>query len=117
MATLSSTKISIGVAIVLIALSALLVLGDRQGTAREPAPEQNDGYAANVLPQLTKYCTVCHSTKEKKGSLDLERFATVADARKDLKLWQVLIEQIEASEMPPKDKPQLTAEEKKKLLA
>ena len=52
----------------------------------------------------------------KKGGLDLERFASVADIRKDLKPWQSMIEQLESGEMPPKKKPQPSADEKKQLL-
>jgi hypothetical protein len=84
------------------------------GTAQKPTADAKIDYA--VRPLVQKYCLNCHSTKAKKGSLDLERFATTDDIRKDLKVWQALIEQIEAGEMPPKEKPQPTAEEKKQLL-
>src|SRR5579871_4407163 len=59
-------------------------------------------YSDEVRPLLQKYCLDCHSTKARKGSLDLERFATAAEVRKDLKPWQMLLEQVEAGEMPPK---------------
>ena len=39
------------------------------------------------------------------------------DVRKDLKPWQQMIEQLEAGEMPPKEKPQPTADERKQLIA
>ncbi len=96
-------------------LLALVLSGG--GTAQKPEPEPAKAdFDAAVRPLLTKYCLDCHSTKAKKGSLDLERFAGVADIRKDLKPWQQLIEQIEAGEMPPKEKPQPTADERKRLL-
>jgi hypothetical protein len=104
----------------LLGLAALTLLGlgsirtDRPATATQPKPPAD--YAA-VHTLLGKYCLGCHSTKAKRGSLDLERFATLDDLRKDLKVWQGVIEQVEAGEMPPKDKPQPTAEEKKQLLA
>src|SRR3954466_14437334 len=86
--------------------------------AKEPEKGGLDQrYADEVRPLLKKYCLDCHSTKAKKGSLDLERFASTADVRKDLKHWQALIEQIEAGEMPPKSKPQPSEAEKKNLLA
>jgi hypothetical protein len=89
---------------------AALVLVSARAEAREP-------FAAEIRPLLAKYCFACHSTDKQKGDLDLERFATLADVRSDLKPWQSLIEQIEAGEMPPKSKPQPTAAEKKRLLA
>jgi len=69
------------------------------------------------LPFLKKYCLECHSTKIQKGELDLERFDSLTAIRKDLKPWQHLIEQIETGEMPPKGKPQPSAEERKAILA
>lgn len=94
-------------------LALALLLGSH-GTAQKPA--KND-YAADVLPVLKKYCLDCHSTKAKKGSLDLERFSSLDRVRRDLKPWQGLIEQVETGEMPPKGKPQPTDAEKKRLLA
>lgn len=85
------------------------------GSAQKPAAPATAEYA--VRPLVQTYCLGCHSTKAKKGSLDLERFATPADLRTDLKVWQGVIEQVEAGEMPPKDKPQPTADEKKRLIA
>ena len=66
---------------------------------------------------VVKYCQDCHSTEAQKGSLDLERFATADAARKHAKVWQGVVEMVEAGEMPPKGKPQPTAGEKRDLLA
>ncbi|MFO0814181.1 MAG: DUF1592 domain-containing protein [Gemmatales bacterium] len=76
-----------------------------------------DGYARTVLPLFQKYCLECHSTAAKKGSLDLERLKTVADARKETKLLQNMIEQVETGEMPPKKRPQPSKAEQKQLLS
>ncbi len=84
-------------------------------TAAQKAAAPGTDYA-DVKAIVQKYCLSCHSAKAKKGSLDLERFATTADLRKDAKVWEGVIEQMEAGEMPPKDKPQPTAEERKKLM-
>jgi mono/diheme cytochrome c family protein len=86
------------------------------GTAQKPADEPKPDFAATQA-LVKKYCLSCHSTKAKKGSLDLERFTTLDDVRKDVKVWQGMIEQIEAGEMPPKERPQPTEAEKKQLLA
>ncbi len=97
----------------LVALAALAVFGFGTFRTERPAaaqPRQAAADYAAVHGLLTKYCLGCHSTKAKKGSLDLERFATPDDVRKDLKVWQGVIEQVEAGEMPPKEKPQPTAE-------
>jgi hypothetical protein len=93
----------------------LLVHG--QGTISKPAADLKVEYGTVVRPLLEKYCLNCHSTKAKKGSLDLERFASVEQVRKDLKPWQQMIEMLEAGEMPPKKKPQPTADERQQMIA
>jgi hypothetical protein len=81
-----------------------------------PGAEPPGDFAA-VRPLVQKYCLACHSTKTKKGDLDLERFATTDDIRKNVKPWQAVVEMLEAGEMPPKDKPQPSAEERKRIVA
>ena len=80
------------------------------------APDPRNEYDTVVRPLLKKYCLGCHSTKARKGSLDLERFVSLARVRKDLKPWQQTIEMVEAGEMPPRTRPQPTAGERKRLL-
>ncbi|MFO0927604.1 MAG: DUF1587 domain-containing protein [Gemmataceae bacterium] len=94
----------------------LLALATTGSTlAHKPANAAPVDYAA-VRPILATYCTGCHSTKAKRGSLDLERFAALEQVRKETKVWQGVVEQIEAGEMPPKGKLQPTAEERGRLL-
>jgi hypothetical protein len=98
-----------------LGLLALVVGG--QGNASKPPAEPHTEYAAEIRPLIAKYCLSCHSTKLKKGSLDLERFASIDSLRKDLKTWQQTIEMLETGEMPPKKKPQPTTVERKRLVA
>ncbi len=62
------------------------------------------------------YCLRCHSAKVKKGSLDLERFTSAGLVRKDPKPWQLVLEMVEAADMPPADKPQPTPLERQRLI-
>ena len=104
----------------LVCLLFALVMGAFALTGADPAPQPTVGakvdFPGTVRPILAKYCLGCHSTQAKKGSLDLERFATVDSVRKEIKPWLQIIEQIEAGEMPPKEKPQPSAAERKQLL-
>jgi hypothetical protein len=100
-----------------LAIVVSILLVNSPTSAQKPKTETRDTFVSDVRPLMAKYCLDCHSTKAKKGSLDLERFATTADVRKQPKVWEGIIEQLEAGEMPPKEKPQPTAEEKKQLLA
>ena len=56
-----------------------------------------------------EFCLGCHSAEKHKGDLDLEQFRTLEDIRKQPKVWQAVVEQMELGEMPPKDKPQPSA--------
>ncbi|MFO0822408.1 MAG: DUF1587 domain-containing protein [Gemmataceae bacterium] len=106
--------------LVLVAGFGLAAWGTSGSAQKPPESKAKDAkaeFTTSVRPLLKKYCNDCHSAKSLKGDLDLERFATLDDVRKDLKPWQHMIEQIETGEMPPKNKPQLTADEKKQLLA
>ena len=69
--------------------------------------------AAEIRPFLTRYCLGCHSQQEQEGALDLERFVYVSVIRKDVKPWQTMILQLETREMPPKDKPEITHQQRK----
>lgn len=73
-------------------------------------------FASRVRPLLARYCLGCHDQVKKKGELDLARFKSLALVRKDLKPWQMLVEQLDAGEMPPKSKPQPTAEDRSFLI-
>lgn len=90
------------------------------GTAARPqsGPQPPSAtYTAEVRPLLGRYCLDCHSTKARKGGVDLERFGTPEAARKDLKVWGHVLDQVEAGEMPLNGKPQPTAEERRRLVA
>ncbi|MEE3367045.1 MAG: DUF1587 domain-containing protein, partial [Planctomycetota bacterium] len=69
-------------------------------------------YSRSILALVRRRCVTCHSSKKKKGELDLERFASLASVRRDPKIWIKVIEQLDNGEMPPKDAPQLTRSEK-----
>ncbi|MEI7699979.1 MAG: DUF1592 domain-containing protein [Planctomycetia bacterium] len=65
---------------------------------------------------LKRYCLDCHSTQEKQGELDLERFRSVSDIRGDVIPWQRAVEVLDDREMPPEDaQHQPTSEERAAL--
>lgn len=94
------------------ALVPLLLLGaaaQESDLARE--------YREKIRPLAARYCLDCHSTKDKKGDLDLERFASFDDIRKDTRAWLHVAENLENGEMPPKKKPQPSVPERAALAA
>jgi hypothetical protein len=100
-----------------IALGLCALLASGQRSAEKPAENPQGEYATVVRPLVKKYCLTCHSVKVKKGSLDLERFASLEQVRKDLGPWQQVIEMLEAGEMPPKKKPQPSSDERRRIIA
>ena len=101
--------------VLLLALSWLL-LSPLQGEDAPARQKLARDYEKSVHPLLARLCLGCHSTKEKKGELDLERFTTLDQVSMDLKPWQGMIEQLETREMPPEGKPQPTAVERSMLI-
>jgi hypothetical protein len=69
-------------------------------------------FNGEILPLLKDRCLSCHSTEKQKGDLDLERFGSLEDIKRAPTIWQNVLEQLDNGEMPPKDKPQLTPEQK-----
>ncbi len=76
----------------------------------------NIAFAEDVQPLVKEYCLKCHSTEKQKGDLDLERFSSLAEVLNSPDAWQRVVEQIELGEMPPQDKPQLTTDERLRLV-
>jgi hypothetical protein len=106
-------RAALGVALI---LSVFAITGAGGADRAAPAGPKDD-YSTAVRPLLKQYCFSCHSTKVKKGDLDLERFASIDHVRKDIKPWQAMVEMLESGEMPPKNKPQPAADQRKRLLA
>ena len=81
------------------------------------AEDGTDAFADKVRPLIKTRCLDCHSTKESKGGLDLERFASVEHIRQDVETWQSVLERVNNGEMPPRDKKPLEPAERKLLAA
>jgi hypothetical protein len=86
------------------------------GAAPASILDDDTAYAERAKPVLAKYCLECHSAKAKKGDLNLERFGSMADIRKDLRPWLMVVENLENGEMPPKKARQPTADERQQLV-
>lgn len=112
-----SSRRSAGNCVAVVSLMLVAIAAGRPRIAQKDRTDPGNDYAATIRPLLAKYCLDCHSTAAKKGSLDLERFASIADVRRGLKVWEGVIEQLEAVEMPPKGKPQPGGDERKQLIA
>ena len=103
-AVIRSIGCVIGVAIAVTA--ALSHAGDER-SAKPGGRAEFDAvgveFTRDARPVLKQFCLKCHSTKEQKGDLDLERFGTLADVRKETKTWLKVVEMLDNGEMPPKE--------------
>src|SRR6266850_5574195 len=101
------------------ALRTLLLAGtflcSTSGGAQTPTISSKV-FEKEIRPLLKEYCLKCHSTEKHKGDLDLERFSSLSEVKKHPKVWQMVVEQLATNEMPPKEKPQPSAAQRKQLL-
>lgn len=68
-------------------------------------------FSKTGVPFLKKYCLECHSGDKPKAELSLAAFVDNASVVKKRKTWESVLKMVEASEMPPDNKPQPTAQE------
>src|SRR5205823_128444 len=79
-------------------------------------PAAADEFESSIRPLLSEYCLKCHSAEKHKGDFDLEQHLSLAAMRRHPTVWQQVLNQIADGEMPPKEKPQPTPEQKTRLM-
>lgn len=101
----------------LLAASSCL-LAQPFAIADEPTEQVlEQSYTRDVRPLMARYCHACHSAAKDKieADVDLAEFATWNDVRKDPRTWQKVREMLDSGQMPPKDAPRPTPEERSRL--
>src|SRR5262245_21354179 len=73
--------------------------------ARQPADPLERRFRTHVRPFLERYCFSCHGAKKPEASLDLSRDATVAAVAGNARQWEMVLERVQAEEMPPEEAP------------
>lgn len=86
--------------------------------AAEPVePPLTRRFMEVVQPFLKKHCLNCHGTEKQEGKLDLSGETSVATVVKHHRVWDIVVERLEAEEMPPKKVPQQpTADERRTVI-
>jgi mono/diheme cytochrome c family protein len=96
----------------------LLLWGAVGLPAAEPAGDLNKQYESSIRPLLATYCVGCHGKEKVEAELNLATFATAADVAKGHQTWQIVLERLEAGEMPPEDaKSKPSPDERKAMIA
>jgi Protein of unknown function (DUF1592)/Protein of unknown function (DUF1588)/Protein of unknown function (DUF1587)/Protein of unknown function (DUF1585)/Protein of unknown function (DUF1595)/Planctomycete cytochrome C len=103
---------------VLAACAGLAVLCLNSGLrgAESSLPQLAADYTKGVRPLLKRFCLKCHSTKEQKGELDLERFQTLAAVRRNASVWIKVRDRLSKGEMPPEGNPRPSKKDSRQLL-
>ena len=72
-----------------------------------------------VKPVIESFCLRCHGAggKKPKGGVDLTAGKDESCVDKDRKVWEIVLDQLEARDMPPPDKPRPSEEQYDKVVA
>ena len=72
-------------------------------------------YSEEIQPILEQYCYACHGLGAKKGKLALDEFSDEKAARNAPRVWHAVLKNVRSGIMPPADKPQPSAEQRRLL--
>ena len=90
------------------AFRSMLESGTNEDPPKKDAPQPPSDsldarFSTQVKPFLERYCFSCHGPKKQAASLDLSRDLTVPGIVKNAQQWELVLERLHASEMPPED--------------
>src|SRR5262249_25124525 len=77
----------------------------RPGTEASTSDALAQRFSTQVRPFLERYCLTCHGSKRPKADLDLSRYSTAAAVAKNPRQWELVLERLQAQEMPPEKAP------------
>ncbi len=98
------SRFSLLVSLAALAGFIVVVTAQPDNPAAEPTLEQR--FASDVLPFVKSHCLSCHGADKQEGKLDLSGSSSVAAVVKNHLVWDLVLERLEAEEMPPKKSPQ-----------
>lgn len=80
----------------------LIAFGLLPSLTQSATPDLQVEFGDRIRPLLEAYCLDCHDADVQKGDLDLSGFNSLAAIQADFQTWQVVLQQVEEEEMPPK---------------
>jgi hypothetical protein len=83
--------------------------------APAPALPPEEEFATVIRPILEKHCYDCHNSEKLKGDLNLAVFETLDQVKAVPEVWITAAERVQAFEMPPKGKKDLSFDQNRKL--
>ena len=91
-----------------------LALGRAPAADKVPPPVT---FTKQVAPLLKQYCTGCHGGTKPRGGVALDVFRDDASAAKSREVWDRVLQNVRAGDMPPANKPRPTVAEVETLAA
>jgi hypothetical protein len=94
------------------------VFVSRAESPQSPAAQSQDEqtFQNRIVPLLRRYCFECHQGEKAKGGLSLDVYVSESHARKDRKNWQAVQHVLASGDMPPRNKPQPSRQEREFLI-
>ena len=87
--------------------------------AKPPEPAERDlerQFTADVRPFLDTYCIACHGGTNPAAQFDLRSYTNLDSVTRDHARWALVLEKLEANEMPPQGVKHPTAEAREKVV-
>ena len=72
-------------------------------------------FSKEIRPIVARHCEKCHSADLAEAEIDLSTYPSLAEIRQHPATWQRVGEMLETGQMPPKDAPQPSDADRKKL--
>lgn len=88
----------------------------RAVVAEEKADAADKTFHDEIRPLLGKFCFDCHGADLEEAEIQLERFSSLAEVRKDSDTWEKVAEMLDFGAMPPEDEAQPSTAERKRLV-
>ena len=73
-------------------------------------------FKKDIFPVLQKHCFGCHGPKKQKGKVRLDQLDPDLVKGKSTETWHDALNMLNLGKMPPEDEPQLSPEERRKLV-
>ena len=103
-----------------VVILGLLVCGstfDTRIRAAEPTDSDlNRRFTQTVRPFVTTYCVMCHSGSSPAAQFNLKSYTNLDEVVRDYPRWNLVLEKLQAGQMPPKAMKQPPAEAKQAII-
>src|SRR5579863_9089115 len=101
-------------AIVLCVFGGLMTPSMRGAEASSAELERT--FSQTIQPVLSRYCFACHSGATPAAQLDFKAYSTLDAVVRDYPHWALVLEKLDAKEMPPKGAVQPPAESRQQVI-